>query len=145
MMQLEIRWEQRFQNFSQALQKLALAQHYVQSLDQKIKADFGFELMKQGMIQSFEFTHELAWNVMKDYAYYQGTFDIKGSRDATREALKMGLIEQGDIWMDMIRSQNQSSHTYDEATANLIFQSILTQYLPAFFQFQQRMESLKGK
>ena len=82
---------------------------------------------------------------MKDYAYYQGTFDIKGSRGATREALKMGLIEQGDIWMDMIRSQNQSSHTYDEATANLIFQSILTQYLPAFFQFQQRMESLKGK
>lgn len=93
MMQLEIQWEQRFQNFSQALQKLALAQQYVQSLEHKTKADFGFELMKQGMIQSFEFTHELAWNVMKDYAYYQGSFDIKGSRDATREALKMKSLK----------------------------------------------------
>lgn len=144
-MQLENRWEQRFQNFSQAFQKLAQAQHYVQSIDLNTKAGLGFELMKQGMIQSFEFTHELAWNVMKDYAYYQGTFDIKGSRDATREALKMGLIEQGDVWMDMIRSRNQSSHTYEEATADLIFQSISTKYVPAFFQFQQRMESLQGK
>ena len=44
---------------------------------------------------------------------YQGNPDIMGSRDATREALQNGLIEAGEIWMDMIKSRNLTSHTYN--------------------------------
>lgn len=57
-------------------------------------------LEQQGLIQAFEFTHELAWNVMKDYFFWQGTSSITGSRDATREASSKELIEDGEGWME---------------------------------------------
>ena len=66
------------------------------------------DLEEQGLIQRFEFTHELAWNVLKDYFEYQGNTAITGSRDATREAFNKGLIENGEEWMVMIKSRNQS-------------------------------------
>ena len=59
------------------------------------------DLLKEGVIQRFEYTHELAWKVMKDYAEYQGYTDLRGSRDSFRIALQMGLIED-DEWMDSI-------------------------------------------
>jgi len=62
------------------------------------------EILKEGLIQRFEYTHQLAWNVMKDYADYQGNNKISGSRDATREAFKMGLIADAEGWMDMIKA-----------------------------------------
>lgn len=71
------------------------------------------ELEQQGLIQSFDFTHELAWKVMKDYFYHQGNNEIYGSRDATRAAFKAGLISNGKEWMKMIVSRNQTSHTCD--------------------------------
>ena len=49
------------------------------------------DLEKQGLIQAFEFTHELAWNVMKDYFAFQGNSSITGSRDAVRESFASGL------------------------------------------------------
>lgn len=63
-------------------------------------------LEEQGLIQAFEFTHELAWNVMKDYFADQGNISITGSRDAIREAFNKGLITDGEGWMEMIRSRN---------------------------------------
>jgi nucleotidyltransferase substrate binding protein (TIGR01987 family) len=100
------------------------------------------EILKEGLIQRFEYTHELAWNVMKDYAEYQGNFDVKGSRDATREAYKMKLILKGDVWMDMISNRNKSSHTYDEETAKEIYSKIIADYYPAFLDFHESMEKL---
>ncbi|HLO64532.1 MAG TPA: nucleotidyltransferase substrate binding protein [Azonexus sp.] len=61
-------------------------------------------LEHQGLIQAFEFTHELAWNVMRDHFYCQGNSSITGSRDATREASSKGLIDDGEGWMAMIKS-----------------------------------------
>jgi nucleotidyltransferase substrate binding protein (TIGR01987 family) len=79
---------------------------------------------------------------MKDYAEYQGNFEIKGSRDATREAFQMKLITQGEVWMDMILNRNKSSHTYNEETANEIYLKILNEYYPAFLEFGTYMEKL---
>ncbi|MGC8744755.1 MAG: nucleotidyltransferase substrate binding protein [Verrucomicrobiia bacterium] len=59
-------------------------------------------LEKQGLIQSFEYTYELAWNVLKDNLQMQGETDIHGSRDAIRLAFRRGLIDEGEVWMDMI-------------------------------------------
>ena len=67
------------------------------------------ELLKEGLIQRFEYTHELAWKVMKDYAEYQGYTDVRGSRDALRQALQMGLINDA-VWMDSIEDRNLISH-----------------------------------
>ncbi len=89
-------------------------------------------LEQLGLIQSFEFTHELAWNVLKDYLIDQGIADLIGSKDATRSAFKNGLIAEGDDWMRMIADRNLSSHTYDQTTAQAIVDNILARYYPAF-------------
>jgi nucleotidyltransferase substrate binding protein (TIGR01987 family) len=67
--------------------------------------------LELGLIQGFEFTHELAWNLLKDYLTHQGISQIVGSRDATRLAFQNGLIVDAEIWMEMIRLGNQSSRT----------------------------------
>ena len=98
------------------------------------------ELEQQGLIQAFEFTHELSWKVMKDYFAYQGQTEIMGSRDATRAAFAVQLIEDGEGWMEMIRSRNQTSHTYNEEVANEIAARITGQYAPLFQAFLLRMQ-----
>lgn len=103
------------------------------------------ELEAQGLIQRFEFTHELAWNVLKDYFEYQGNIDITGSRDATREAFNKGLIDDGDGWMEMIKSRNKSSHTYNEETAKEIVNNVVEWYYGLFLSFKDRMTELKDR
>lgn len=99
----EPRWQQRLANFKKALAKLTESVTYIRGqeegkADDKNRDDMVWqEMMKEGLIQRFEYTHELAWNVMKDYALYQGNSDIAGSRDATREAFQMQLIAEGHI------------------------------------------------
>jgi nucleotidyltransferase substrate binding protein (TIGR01987 family) len=131
-MEQDIRWKQRLSNYNKALGQL---EKFIQKKDLN-------ELEEQGLIQAFEFTHELAWNVMKDYFEYQGNTNITGSRDATREAFQKNLIENGDHWMGMIKSRNQSTHTYNEATAHEIKNLILSSYFELFITFQIKMNSL---
>jgi nucleotidyltransferase substrate binding protein (TIGR01987 family) len=64
------------------------------------------------LIQAFEYTHEMAWNTLKDFLEERGAGNLYGSRDATREAFRAGLIENGDTWMDMIKSRNLISHIH---------------------------------
>jgi len=147
-MEPDIRWKQRFSNFVRALHKLSQAVEYIkhnfmEEDDPIDEGDLGFvldEMIKEGLIQRFEYTHELAWNVMKDYAAYQGNANVGGSRDATREAFQLKLISNGKVWMDMIGSRNKTSHTYNEETADEIYSRILNEYYPAFLEFQENME-----
>jgi len=129
-MEVAIRWKQRFENYLKALGQL----------DKFIAKDNLNELEEQGLIQAFEFTHELAWNVMKDYFEYQGITLITGSRDATREAFQKGLIQDGAQWMEMIKSRSQSTHTYNESTAHDIRDRILNQYYDLFVSFKDKMK-----
>jgi nucleotidyltransferase substrate binding protein (TIGR01987 family) len=130
-MESEIRWKQRFSNYVKALSQL---QKFID------KGNLN-ELEEQGLIQAFEFTHELAWQVMMDYFEYQGNSRITGSRDATREAFQFGLIIDGDNWMEMIKSRNQSSHTYNEQTANDIRDRVMVHYYRLFVDFKNKMQS----
>ncbi len=132
----DIRWKQRFINFKKALAQLdeAVALSRQRELS---------KLEKQGVIQAFEFTHELAWNVLKDYLEDQGEQNIRGSKDATRAAFKVSLITEGELWMAMILSRNLSSHTYDEDTAEALFNSIVNEYYPLFIAFKVEIERLE--
>jgi nucleotidyltransferase substrate binding protein (TIGR01987 family) len=94
------------------------------------------------MIQGFEFTHELAWNVLKDYLEEKGISGIIGSKDATRLAFKNGLIDDGEAWMDMIKARNLSSHTYNQETAEEIVGKVLEHFYPAFEQFSRTFSEL---
>ena len=136
----DIRWKQRFSNYQKALQRLKDNIEYFSTFlaENTPPAD----ILKQGLIQSFEFTHELAWNVMKDYAVYQGNSEIKGSRDAVRYSAQVSLISDGFGWMEMIQSRNSSSHTYNEDTANEITEHIISKYFPLFIEFQEKMLTL---
>jgi len=145
---MDIRWEQRFSNFIKAIDKLQQSVNYInENIEDDNEDDFDSildEMIKEGLIQRFEYTHELAWNVMKDYAEYQGNSLIGGSRDAVREALQLQIISDGEIWMDMIKSRNKTSHTYNEETANEIYVKILNEYYPAFHNFKTTMEEKRS-
>jgi nucleotidyltransferase substrate binding protein (TIGR01987 family) len=130
----DVRWQQRFNNFKFALAQLEQAVLLANSRPLS-------DLEKQGLIQTFEFTHELAWNVLKDYFEYQGNPNITGSRDATREAFNKGLIIEGDDWMEMIKSRNQTTHTYNKAIAEEISTKIVNSYYSSFKKFKEKMQS----
>ena len=135
MSNIDIRWQQRLKNYAKAFNQLSLA---VQLTKERPLS----ELEKQGLIQAFEFTHELAWNVMKDYLFFQGHSNITGSRDASRESFNQGLIEKGEIWMEMIKSRNQTSHTYNQAVADDIVKKITELYHACFEAFLTKMQRL---
>ena len=128
----DIRWQQRFGNYKKALAQLT---RFMQrpSLN---------ELEEQGLIQAFEYTHELAWKTVSDFIKSKGNAEIFGSRDATREAFALGLIENGDVWMEMIKSRNMTSHTYNEATTKQIVDAIRSSYYPAFGALEKRLGEL---
>ncbi len=79
---------------------------------------------------------------MKDYFEYQGNTSITGSRDAMREAFNKRLIEDGEGWMETIKSRNRSSHTYDENTARELVRIITERYMTLFETFAVRMHDL---
>ncbi|WP_291778403.1 nucleotidyltransferase substrate binding protein [Cecembia sp.] len=147
----DIRWVQRFSNFNKALDKLEEAVSRIQEdypIDKEGNiADDQFldDILKEGLIQRFDYTHELAWNVMKDFLIHAGNINIFGSKDASREAFSAGLIENGEIWMDMIKSRNKTSHTYNEETADEIFIKIMNGYIHQFIKFRDKMEAIKGE
>ena len=128
---LDIRWKERFDNFQRALHQLTLA------MELKAQRPLS-ELEQQGLIQGFEFTHELAWNVLKDYLEMEGIQGLVGSRSTAREAFKRGLVRDGEVWMDMIEKRNLSSHTYNQAVANELVVAIAERYYPVFCELQQR-------
>ncbi len=97
------------------------------------------DLEKQGVIQAIEFAHELAWNVLKDFLEYEGIQGIVGSRSTVREAFNRGLIEDGEIWMDMIEKRNLSSHTCNLEIAVALVSAIIEIYYPAFLVLQEEM------
>ncbi len=133
----EVRWIQRFHSFRQAFAQLISAVELAKQRELS-------ELEKQGMIQAFEFTHELAWNTLKDYLQDRGETAFHGSKDATRRAFKVELITNGDIWMEMIESRNSSTHTYNQRTANLVVSLIVGAYFAAFQEFENRFLELEG-
>jgi len=127
-----IRWKQRFANYQKAFAQLS---KFVKKNDLN-------ELEEQGIIKVFEYTYELAWNVMKDYYEYQGEKDIQGSRDAIRLAFKRGLIADREGWMAMITSRIKSSHTYNEKVARQITADIKNKYYDLFAEFDYQMSLL---
>lgn len=135
-METNIRWIQRLDSYSLALSSLRSAVELSERRELS-------ELEQQGLIQAFEFTHELAWNLLKDFLEESGAVGIYGSRDAVREAFKRGLIVDGEVWMRMIVSRNRSRHTYKRSTADEIALLIRTLYINEFVALESKMLSLK--
>jgi len=129
----DIRWQQRFDNFNRALKQLTAA------VELSAQREFT-ELEKQGVIQGFEFVHELAWNVLKDLLEFEGIQGIVGSRGTVREAFKRDLLADGELWLDMIDKRNLTSHTYNAELAQDMVNTIVHSYYPSFVAFQLKLQ-----
>jgi len=133
-----IRWQRRFQNFDRA----------VLLLRQPIEA--GVErlslLEREGVVQRFELTLELAWKTLKDYLEYSGVvIDPATPRNVVKEAFAAKILENGQVWIDMLDHRNLLSHTYDEKTFHAVVAAVAERYLPAMIAlhgwFSERMAS----
>jgi nucleotidyltransferase substrate binding protein (TIGR01987 family) len=119
----DTRWKQRFSNFSRALSLLREAmEEDVFSLKQ---------LEKEGIIQRFEYTFELAWKVLKDKMEFDGiVLDQISPKTVVRQAFAAKYINDPDTWLKMIGDRNLMSHTYDFVKFEAVIQSIADSYLP---------------
>lgn len=137
----EIRWVQRLDSFRKAFGRMNEA---VKSVSIYSVKTIESELLLDALIQRYEFTHELAWKLMKDYLEYMEISGIVGSRDAIRYALQNGLIDD-DRWMDSIVDRNITSHNYDQEIAIEIADRIISIYQPLFDKFLQVMSEKESR
>ena len=132
----DIRWLQRLENFTNALNELEQATHLREQRQLS-------RLEAMGLIQAFEFTYELGWNLMKDYLSYEGVNDLAGSRSTIREAVTHGLLSEteGRTWMEMLQNRNRTSHLYDEEAVRAIEQTIVEEYREAFASLRATLDA----
>jgi len=133
-MEKDIRWIQRFDNYKKAYSNLKNAVDLSKTRDLS-------DLEKQGLIQSFEFTYELAWKTLKDYLNYMQV-EAKFPQEVMKQSFSYELIADGDIWMDMLEKRNLMAHTYDEETFQLAYDLITNKY---FAQLNLLLEMFEKK
>ena len=131
----DIRWIQRLDNWNRALMQLS---KFMQRDDLN-------ELEEQGLIHSFEYNHELAWKTQKDFLENSGYTDLFGSKNVARKAFEVSLIDNGEVWMKMIKHRNESSHTYNEEVTQKIVTAITDDYYSAFCDLNKKLNELSEK
>jgi nucleotidyltransferase substrate binding protein (TIGR01987 family) len=129
----DLRWQQRFQNFERAF---LLLKEAMESPLETLS-----DLEKEGVIQRFEYTFELAWKTLKDYIEYMGIkLEQIAPRQVIKEAFTAHIIEDGQIWIDMLEHRNLLSHTYDRETFLKTVQAISDSYYSVLEQFYHQMK-----
>ena len=123
----DIRWQQRYANFCQALDQL-------ETFFQPPALN---ERERQGLIKAFEYCFELGWNTLRDLLLAEGNAGLIGSRDTLRLAFRVGLISDGQAWLAMVQDRNLTSHTYNRATAEQVSEQVAIRYLPCFRELRQ--------
>ncbi len=131
---MDIRWEQRFDNFEKAHANL------VEMLE-LLKKDPSSKAYKLANIQAYEMDIELAWKTLKDYLNYLG-YKVQAPREVIKQSFAIEIIEDGEAWLKMLDDRNLTSHVYDEARAQEIVDSIEKKY---FFKLDVLYNFLKGK
>ena len=120
---LDIRWQQRFDNFSKTCVLLSEINNY--------EFEDTIAIIREGFIQRFEITFDLAWKTLKDYMEYLGHEIQPSPRPVIKEAFAANIITDGQIFIDMLEARNLMSHKYDEETFNIIFLQIKHKFEPA--------------
>jgi nucleotidyltransferase substrate binding protein (TIGR01987 family) len=125
----DIRWIQRFRNLEKAYLKL----------EEAVQEEGLTELEKEGLIQRFEYTYELAWKTLQDLLEEKGYVGIKGPVPVLQQAFQDGYISNGEEWMRLKKSRENTSHTYNKEIAEEIVQSIIFSYYPLFQELIARL------
>lgn len=127
MSEQDIRWKQRYQQFSRAFSLLRGA----------MAVDSPTVLERAGIIQFFEMAFELSWKLLKDYLEAEG-YNVRSPREAIKQAFQIGLIENGHEWMAALSDRNLTTHIYNEATAQAVEKKIRDSYYPLLQQLHRR-------
>ena len=130
-----VRWRQRFANYRRALEQL---ESFFDPPPRNARE-------QQGLIKAFEYSFELGWNSLRDLMQARGVSNLIGSRDTLRQAFQLGLIEDGEGWMQMVQDRNLTSHTYNQARAEQIAAHIQERYLYCFRTLRQRLSELEAQ
>ena len=129
-MNTNIRWQQRFSNFSKAFNQL----------EKFLKHDDLNELEMQGLIKAFEYTYELSWKTLQDLLRDKGYNNIAGPKPVIEQSFQDGYIADGMGWMRMHKSRNLASHMYDEEIAKDIVKYIREEYFYLLQKLKLRLE-----
>lgn len=116
----DIRWKQRFVNFEKAFLQLKDAIERFDQLD---------DLAKEGLVQRFEYTFELAWKTLKDYLESEGIIN-QFPREVLKQGFHVNVLNNGELWIDMLEKRNLLTHTYDQDNFNLALELINESYFP---------------
>lgn len=100
----------------------------------------GIASIRDGVIQRFEFCTELAWKTAREYLIDQGYIDMNSPKEVLRKAYAGGLIKNEALWIEIINSRNLTSHIYDEATAEKVYDSIKNKYIAAFDELESNLK-----
>ena len=119
--QSDVRWKQRFENLQRALRQLEAAVDAHAAMPSN-------ELMVIALIKAYEFCFELSWKTLKDLLAWNG-IDAKLPRDVIKQAFATGLLEHGQLWIDMLEQRNLMTHTYDQTRAAAATRLITDPYL----------------
>lgn len=98
--------------------------------------------LRDSIIQRFEFVTELSWKLMKKYLDENLVLEVYSPRSVIKESYKQDLIENGELWLDILEDRNLTSHTYDENTANRIKNNIVNKYVLEFEKFIKRIKEV---
>lgn len=79
-------------------------------------------LVRDATIQRFEYTFELAWKLFRRVAKVEG-IEVGSPRQAIRVAHRLGLIQEPDVWLELLYDRNRTSHTYSSRTAEEVYES----------------------
>ena len=120
----------KLDNFSSALKKL-----------EEALAESGYSLCLDGTIKRFEFTFEMAWKALRKFLLYEGT-ECSSARDCIKKAYQTEFIKEEDIWLNILKDRNLTSHIYDEEEAGNIYKRIKNAY---FLEFKKLKEKLAEK
>ncbi len=136
MINKDIRWQQRFNNFKKAFEQL---ERFTGT--EKLN-----EMESQGLIKAFEYTYELSWKTLQDLLKYKGYNNILGPRPVIEKSFQDGYITNGNAWMSMQQSRSLTSHTYDAETAEEVIEEIKSVFFDLFKELRNVLEEeITGK
>jgi len=128
-MSTDIRWQQRFSNFQKAKRQL----------DAAVALEHYSDLERQGLIKCFEYTIELAWKTLQDLLITRGYDSVKVPKPVVKQAFLDGYITDGNAWIVMLDSRNETVHIDDEELAQKIAEEIVNNFHPLLSALEQRL------
>lgn len=124
----------KLRNYQNALQRLKKA------IDEFTQEDSS-DVVRDGLIQRFEFTYELAWKTTREYLVDQGIVDKNSPKSVLREAFAQQLIEDELVWLEMIDDRNKTTRLYSQEEAVKIAGKIVEKYAGEFDLLLQKLLS----